>query len=100
MGLAFPKPNSTRDQHTRVQQQREHWLAVRKAVLARDAHRCRCCGTRHQLDVHHLIARSLGGADSEKNCAALCRSCHRDRHAYRLVIHGTDANKRLRFERT
>lgn len=66
MGLAFPKPNSTRDQHTRVQQQREHWLAVRKAVLTRDAHRCRCCGTRHQLDVHHLIARSLGGADSEK----------------------------------
>lgn len=75
------------------------WLAVRKVVLERDRYRCRCCGTPDRAEVHHLKPRSLGREDTTANLVVLCAVHHADRHAYRLFIHGTNANKRLRFER-
>jgi 5-methylcytosine-specific restriction endonuclease McrA len=79
------------------------WLALRKAVLLRDGYRCRCCGTSggtlRKVDVHHIRFRSAGGEDSMQNCAALCRICHLELHAYRLYVEGDNAQKRLQFVR-
>jgi 5-methylcytosine-specific restriction endonuclease McrA len=49
--------------------------------------------------VHHIRFRSMGGEDSTRNCAAMCRVCHAELHAYRLYAEGEDANKRIRFVR-
>jgi predicted HNH restriction endonuclease len=49
--------------------------------------------------VHHIKFRSVGGEDTAENLAALCRVCHAEIHAYRLVISG-DANGKLKIERT
>lgn len=98
--LAFPKPPSrAQDKRERSKAKLKAWLAIRKAVLARDGHRCRCCGARDQVDVHHRQFRSRGGADTPANLLALCREHHADLHAYRLTIVGDDANKTLRFVR-
>jgi 5-methylcytosine-specific restriction endonuclease McrA len=50
-----------------------------RAVLARDGHRCRHCGTTHGLHVHHLQPVAWGGTDDPANLAAVCSigdACH------------------------
>ena len=75
------------------------WQKVRRQVFERDGRRCRVCWTRHCLDVHHVRFRSVGGQNSTSNLAVLCRICHGEVHAYRLVISG-DANGKLKIERS
>jgi 5-methylcytosine-specific restriction endonuclease McrA len=52
---------------------------VRRAVLARDRHRCRApgCGRTRFLEVHHLKPRSRGGTNDPANLITLCAACHR-----------------------
>ena len=49
---------------------------MREAVLARAKGFCECCHASKALDVHHVIKRSQGGADTPDNGIALCRVCH------------------------
>lgn len=37
---------------------------------------CLVCGNRPPNELHHLIARSQGGSDTEGNIVPLCRRCH------------------------
>ncbi len=70
--------------------------ALRRAVLLRDRFRCRCCGRRRYLDVHHIDPSSNGGVHSRENCVTLCSGCHTAAHAGLLQVVG-DAEGRLRF---
>ncbi len=101
MGLAFPKPDTSKagDKHQRSKAKLALWQKVRKAVLLRDGRRCRVCHSRQDVEVHHIRFRSVGGAHSTRNTCVLCGPCHYQIHAYRLAIHG-DANGPLRIERT
>ena len=53
--------------------------ARRRAVLARDGHRCRTkgCKSKHFLEVHHIKPRSRGGTNAASNLITLCSACHR-----------------------
>ena len=53
----------------------EYALLV-KQVLGRDGWRCRSCGSRNSLHIHHIIFRSQQGPDEAWNLIALCNSCH------------------------
>ena len=55
---------------------------VRRAVLARDRHRCQAPGCRHihHLEVHHIVPRNKGGANRMDNLITLCSGCHRIWH--------------------
>jgi 5-methylcytosine-specific restriction endonuclease McrA len=47
----------------------------RRAVFARDAHRCQYCGgTAENLD--HVVPRSRGGTHTWENVVAACRPCN------------------------
>lgn len=47
----------------------------RRAVFARDGHRCQYCGgTAENID--HVVPRSKGGAHSWENVVAACRPCN------------------------
>ena len=72
--------------------------AVRVAVQARDGRRCRCCGRRDGLHLHHLTFRSKGGKWRTENIVMLDAICHALLHARQLWIIGKDADKRLTFE--
>jgi 5-methylcytosine-specific restriction endonuclease McrA len=52
------------------------WRLRRAECFIRDGHKCRICTTRRACDVHHLLARSLGGGMELHNLLSLCRSCH------------------------
>lgn len=56
--------------------------ATRRAVLARDGHRCAMpgCGGTHFLEVHHRRPREAGGTNAVENLITLCSACHRLAH--------------------
>lgn len=97
-GIACAKPERARKTREDQRAKERAWQVLRKAVLARDGHRCRMCQRRDGIDVHHIRFRSAGGADVTGNCACLCRVCHEDIHAYRLALEG-DANGTLKVTR-
>ena len=56
-------------------------------VLARDSYICQCCKGKHKdskLEIHHIVFRSNGGSDDEKNLITLCHTCHKALHAGKL----------------
>jgi len=51
-------------------------------VLKRDSWRCQECGSRTNLQVHHIEFRSQSGADIEENLITLCSECHDRIHSW------------------
>jgi len=47
----------------------------RRAVFARDGHRCQYCGSAAE-NIDHVIPRSRGGAHTWDNVVAACRHCN------------------------
>jgi len=47
----------------------------RRAVFARDGHRCQYCGSAAE-NIDHVIPRSRGGAHTWDNVVAACRPCN------------------------
>ena len=69
----------------------------REAVLHRDNYTCQCCGKKHvRLEVHHILFRSMGGTDDEKNLITLCEKCHKMVHDGILIL--TIKPKKLRLK--
>lgn len=63
-----------------------------KQVLDRDHWRCRHCGYRQGMSVHHVIFRSDGGRDESWNLITLCNECHDQVHSYKLYIECAPGN--------
>lgn len=57
---------------------------LRRFVLARDRYRCRApgCGSRHFLEIHHVLPQEEGGQHSATNLVTLCGRCHRFLHEH------------------
>ncbi|MFA4966370.1 MAG: HNH endonuclease [Thermoleophilia bacterium] len=49
----------------------------RRAVFARDHHRCQYCGSERHLTVDHVVPRSKGGPDTWDNLVTSCAPCNR-----------------------
>jgi 5-methylcytosine-specific restriction endonuclease McrA len=47
----------------------------RRAVMARDEHRCQYCGS-HADSIDHVVPRSRGGLHTWDNVVAACRPCN------------------------
>lgn len=47
----------------------------RRAVFARDGHRCQYCGTGAE-NLDHVVPRSRGGSHTWENVVAACRRCN------------------------
>ena len=54
---------------------RSRFAGLREKILARDHHRCRVCGAREQLAVHHRHPRNVPDA-----LITLCAACHARLH--------------------
>ena len=81
-GVAVPKQRpAALDRRKKKQDALAHYFEERKKALQRDGGRCRVCGKRGS-QTHHIVARSLGGADESWNLATVCVNkldggCHR-----------------------
>ena len=54
----------------------------KESVLRRDCYRCRKCGSKEDLVVHHIthFAENVDLRFDEENGITLCRACHREVH--------------------
>ena len=52
---------------------------IRQQCLKRDKHKCKMCGSRKSLQVHHIIEYSKSRALREElsNLITLCTKCHK-----------------------
>ena len=58
-GSAIPEDDGPAHGESKIDAPTEE--RMRKRVLARDGHRCRCCGAHSELHVHHITFRSNWG---------------------------------------
>jgi len=52
-----------------------HVALNRRAIFARDGHRCQYCGAQAE-NIDHVVPRSRGGTHSWENVVACCRRCN------------------------
>jgi hypothetical protein len=61
----------------------EDWDDIRRAVYARDLHRCRNCkASGVELHCHHVVPLSRGGETHPDNLVTLCAECHARVHPH------------------
>src|SRR5207248_4489171 len=73
--VAFPEPSVVRlARYVRVPYQSRVALN-RRAVFARDGHRCQYCGAAAE-NIDHVVPRSRGGQHVWENVVAACRPCN------------------------
>ena len=70
-------------------QEDENWRRVKQVVRVRDGHKCRICGAKIRLEVHHITytleRESIRGRELEypEWLITLCHDCHRQVHKNR-----------------
>ena len=74
MTIPFPK-------RPRIQLDLEAYQQLYQQVLQRDGWRCQQCGSRTNLQVHHIQPRSQSGDDAEENLITVCSECHDQIHS-------------------
>ncbi len=88
-GLSQRGPQNPRYNHTltaedrQVRRKYEAYGEWRRAVFARDAYKCRCCGEGGRLNAHHIVNYSAAPElrTAVDNGITLCVGCHRGFHA-------------------
>jgi len=81
------------------QQGANYGFANTKAyVLWRDGYKCHHCKGKSgdsRLHVHHIVFRTNGGSDNERNLITLCKTCHDELHAgvWELKLRGKRKEK-------
>jgi 5-methylcytosine-specific restriction endonuclease McrA len=55
-------------------------VKVQKEGKARDLNVCQICGSRENVEGHHILDVQYGGAANVDNIIALCRKCHQKVH--------------------
>jgi 5-methylcytosine-specific restriction endonuclease McrA len=72
---SFPEPSVVRlGQYVRVPRQTRVAI-TRRAVFARDGHRCQYCGAPAE-NIDHVVPKSRGGLHAWDNVVAACRRCN------------------------
>ena len=50
---------------------------IRKLIFIRDKYRCVKCGSKKNLEIHHIIPHAKGGSSRLENLQLLCQRCNR-----------------------
>lgn len=87
--LGLPIPSGEDYQHG----ESEGYDNIKAYVKWRDGYRCKICGSRHMLQVHHKKQRKDGGTNAPWNLITVCPGCHQKFHAG--LMHEKDAKKML-----
>ncbi len=89
--ISFAEPSVVRLRHFIKVPYQARIALNRRAVFARDGHRCQYCGAVAE-NIDHVIPRSRGGAHAWDNVVASCRPCNARKRDHLLE----DTSMRLR----
>jgi 5-methylcytosine-specific restriction endonuclease McrA len=73
--MAVPEPSVVRLQYFVKVPYQARVALNRRAVFARDGHRCQYCGAAAE-NLDHIVPRSKGGPHTWENVVAACRPCN------------------------
>lgn len=59
--------------------QSPEWQTLRFTVFERDGYMCQSCGSKHNLNCHHISYENLGN-ESLEQLTTLCQVCHTQLH--------------------
>ncbi|WP_206109929.1 HNH endonuclease [Paenibacillus albicereus] len=71
--LLFGEPNNSQPSPKKKQPISQ---TLRIAMLKRDGHACRYCGSEDELTADHVIPESAGGPTTLDNLVTACRTCN------------------------
>ena len=63
----------------------EH-IKAQRAGRARDYETCQACGSKQNVQGHHIFDHQFLGAATEENIVSLCQNCHKKVHSGKLDI--------------
>ncbi len=69
-----------------VEEPQDEYRKLVEFVMERDGYKCRVCGSRQNLQGHHVVFRSHGGQDTPQNLLTTCLDCHESIHKYELAL--------------
>ena len=55
-----------------------NWYEKRDNILRRDNYKCRICGSKEQIQVHHLAYEGLAWQVRDSDLITVCDKCHED----------------------
>lgn len=87
--MSLPEPSVVKLAHYVKVPYRARIALNRRAVFARDGHRCQYCGATAE-NIDHVIPRSRGGTHTWDNVVAACRTCNtrkEDRFLHETNLH-------------
>lgn len=59
----------------------EHWKQVKQKAMTRDCYtKCKVCGTRDKVELHHTSYKWLNTKDELRNVLSVCRKHHQEIH--------------------
>jgi hypothetical protein len=64
--------------------QSEQWRQNREKRLQIDGRMCAVCGSKKDLNVHHISYRNIGNENIEKDLITLCHPCHAMLHRIKV----------------
>ncbi len=73
------------------------WDEIKSKCFLRDENKCRLCGSKKKLCVHHIKPISFGGSHSLRNLITLCYDCHKKQEYYQhqeLIEENIKASKK------
>lgn len=59
---------------------RAPWKRIVSVIKLRDYYKCRWCGSRRDLVVHHVKPIERGGTHLPTNLITICDTCHKAHH--------------------
>ena len=62
-------------------------IKAQRAGRARDLETCQVCGSKQNVQGHHIFDHQFFGAATSENIVALCNDCHRKVHSGKLDIY-------------
>ena len=93
--MSFPVPSVIRLHHFVRVPYRNRVPLSRRAVFARDGHRCQYCN-RAAENIDHVVPRSRGGPHAWDNVVASCRSCNARKEDRLLADSGLNLRRQPR----
>jgi hypothetical protein len=84
-----PKPFKQTSKQTKkktIQMRDEAKKMVFQMVFQRDSYKCRLCGSKERISVHHVLRKKYHPSlvNETSNCVTLCFACHG-------IIHGSNS---------